>query len=204
MTVTRRGCERLFELSFALARRRKAAGKRGHVTLMDKANVLRSMAFMRQVFDEVAARHPDIGADRVYIDAGCMQLVTDPGRFDVVVSENQFGDITSEIAAGVSGGLGLAPSADLGETVGMFQPSHGTAPDIAGKGVANPIAAILSAALLLDWLADRHDDAGCRTAGAAIEAAVGVVLAGGPRTRDLGGSAGTQEVMDAVLGALPA
>lgn len=204
MTVTRRGCERLFELSFALARRRKAAGKRGHVTLMDKANVLRSMAFMRQVFDEVAARHPDIGADRVYIDAGCMQLVTDPGRFDVVVSENQFGDITSEIAAGVSGGLGLAPSADLGETVGMFQPSHGTAPDIAGKGVANPIAAILSAALLLDWLADRHDDAGCRTAGTAIEAAVGVVLAGGPRTRDLGGSAGTQEVADAIIGALPA
>ena len=204
MTITRRGCERLFELSFALARARKEQGKRGHVTLLDKANVLRSMAFMRQVFDEVAARHPDIGADRVYIDAGCMLMVTDPGRFDVIVNENQFGDITSEIAAGVSGGLGLAPSADLSETVGMFQPSHGTAPDIAGKGVANPVAAILSAALLLEWLAGRHDDPGCRAAGAAIEAAVGAVLASGPHTRDLGGSAGTQAVTDAILAALPA
>jgi 3-isopropylmalate dehydrogenase len=171
---------------------------------MDKANVLRSQAFMRAVFDEVAARHPDIGADHVHIDAGCMLLVTDPGRFDVVVSENQFGDITSEIAAGVGGGLGLAPSADLGGDVGMFQPSHGTAPDIAGRGLANPVAAILSGAMLLDWLADRHSDAGCRAAAAAIEAAVGAVLATGPRTRDLGGGAGIQEVTDAIVAALPA
>ncbi len=204
MVVTRRGCERLFEMTFALARRRKAAGKPGRVTLMDKANVLRSQAFMRAMFDEAAARHPDIEAGHLYIDAGCMLLVTDPGRFDVVVSENQFGDITSEIAAGVGGGLGLAPSADLGEHVGMFQPSHGTAPDIAGRGLANPVAAILSAAMLLDWLADRHDDTGCRTAAASIQAAVGAVLATGPRTRDLGGSAGMQEVTDAVLGALTA
>ena len=204
MVVTRRGCERLFGMTFDLARRRKVAGKRGHVTLMDKANVLRSQAFMRAMFDEVAARHPDIGTDRVYIDAGCMLLVTDPGRFDVVVSENQFGDITSEIAAGVGGGLGLAPSADLGEDVGMFQPSHGTAPDIAGQDLANPVAAILSSAMLLDWLADRHGDAGCRTAAAAIEAAVGAVLATGPRTRDVGGTAGTHEVTNAILAALPA
>ena len=204
MTITRQGCERLFEMAFTLARRRRAAGKPGHVTLMDKANVLRSQAFMRAMFDEAAARHPDIGTDRVHIDAGCMLLVTDPGRFDVVVSENQFGDITSEIAAGVGGGLGLAPSADLGEHVGMFQPSHGTAPDIAGQGLANPVAAILSAALLLDWLADRHADDGCRTAAASIEAAVGTVLASGPRTRDLGGNAGTAAVTEAVLAALPA
>jgi 3-isopropylmalate dehydrogenase len=202
MTITRQGCERLFELSFALARSRKAAGKPGHVTLMDKANVLRGMAFMRQMFDEVAARHPDIATDRVYIDAGCMQLVTDPGRFDVVVSENQFGDITSEIAAGVAGGLGLAPSADLGAKVGMFQPSHGTAPDIAGKGMANPVAAILSVAMMLDWLADRHADENCRAAARAIEAAIGSVLANGPRTRDVGGNAGTAAVTEAVLGAL--
>ena len=204
MVVTRRGCERLFDMTFALARRRKAAGKPGRVTLMDKANVLRSQAFMRAMFDEAAARHPDIEAGHLYIDAGCMLLVTDPGRFDVVVSENQFGDITSEIAAGVGGGLGLAPSADLGEHVGMFQPSHGTAPDIAGRGLANPVAAILSAAMLLDWLADCHDDTGCRTAAASIQAAVGAVLATGPRTRDLGGTAGMQEVTDAVLGALAA
>lgn len=204
MVVTRHGCERLFAMTFDLARRRKAAGKRGHVTLMDKANVLRSQAFMRRVFDEVAVRHPDIEASHVHIDAGCMLLVTDPGRFDVVVSENQFGDITSEIAAGVGGGLGLAPSADLGERVGMFQPSHGTAPDIAGRGLANPVAAILSCAMLLDWLADRHGDDGCRAAAHAIERAIGATLATGPRTRDLGGSAGTQDVTDAVLAALPA
>ncbi len=202
MTVTRAGCERLFELCFTLARQRRAAGRPGHVTLMDKANVLRSQAFMRQVFDTVAARHPDIGTARTYIDAGCMQLVTDPGRFDVVVSENQFGDITSEIAAGIGGGLGLAPSADLGAAVGVFQPSHGTAPDIAGRGLANPIAAILSAAMLLEWLADRRDDAACRHAAQAIEAAVGSVLATGPRTRDLGGSDGTGAVTGAVLAAL--
>ena len=204
MVVTRQGCERLFGMTFDLARRRKAAGKPGHVTLMDKANVLRSQAFMRKVFDEVAAHYPDIQADRIHIDAGCMLLVTDPGRFDVVVSENQFGDITSEIAAGVSGGLGLAPSADLGEDVGMFQPSHGTAPDIAGRGLANPVAAILSGAMLLNWLADRQEDGDCRAAAVAIETAVGVVLAAGPRTRDLGGAAGTQDVTDAILAALSA
>lgn len=110
----------------------------------------------------------------------------------------------TEIAAGVGGGLGLAPSADLGGDVGVFQPSHGTAPDIAGRGLANPVAAILSGAMLLDWLADRHGDAGCRAAAATIEAAVGTVLATGPRTRDLGGSAGTREVTDAIVAALPA
>ena len=203
LTITRAGCERLFALTFSLARKRKAAGGRGHVTLFDKANVLRSMALMRRVFDEVAERHPDIGTDRVYIDAGCMQLVTDPGRFDVIVNENQFGDITSEIAAGISGGLGLAPSADLGMTHGVFQPSHGTAPDIAGQGVANPVAAILSVAMLFDWLADQKGDARCRTAAAAIHAAVGTVLASGPRTRDLGGQAGTGEVTKAIISALP-
>ena len=91
----------------------------------------------------------------MYIDNASMLMVTDPGRFDVVVMENQFGDIVSEIAAGIAGGLGIAPSADIGPDHAVFQPSHGTAPDIAGKGVANPVAAILSAALLFDWLAER-------------------------------------------------
>src|SRR5215203_6222206 len=109
---------------------------------------------MRKIFDEVAARHPDVGTDRLYIDAGSMMLVTNPERFDVIVTENVFGDITSEIAAGVVGGLGVAPSADVSETHGVFQPSHGTAPDIAGKGIANPVATILSAAMLLDWFGD--------------------------------------------------
>ncbi len=109
-----------------------------------------------------------------------------------------------EIAAGVGGGLGLAPSVDLGEDIGMFQSSYGTAPDIAGQGVANPVAVILSGAMLLDWLADQHGGAGCRAAAAAIAAAVGAVLASRPRTRDLSGDAGTQEVTCAMRAALPA
>lgn len=204
MVITRRGCERLFALAFAQARARKAAGGRGHVTLFDKANVLRSNALMRRIFDEAAEQHPDIGAARVYIDNASMLMVTDPGRFDVIVTENQFGDIVSEIAAGIAGGLGIAPSADIGPGHAVFQPSHGTAPDIAGKGVANPIAAILSAALLFDWLADRKADERCRAAGDAIRMAVGAVLLDGPHTRDLGGSAGTADVAAAVMEALAA
>ena len=193
MVVTRAGCERLFELAFAQARQR-----RGHVTLFDKANVLRSQALMRRIFDEVAERHPDIATARIYIDAGSMLLVTDPARFDVIVMENQFGDIVSEIAAGLGGGLGLAPSADIGPRHAVFQPSHGTAPDIAGRGIANPVAAILSAAMLLDWLATPA----CRAAADGIRTATAHVLAEGPRTGDLGGTATTHEVANAIEAAL--
>jgi 3-isopropylmalate dehydrogenase len=159
---------------------------------------------MRKVFDEVAANYSDIGSDRLYIDAGSMMFVTNPERYDVVVTENVFGDITSEIAAGIVGGLGVAPSADVNESMGVFQPSHGSAPDIAGKGVANPVATILSAAMLLEWLADRHDDSRCAEAAAAIHKATGDVLATGPKTADLGGNAGTKVVTEAIIAALPA
>jgi 3-isopropylmalate dehydrogenase len=204
MTITRQGCERLFAVAFAQARSRKRAGGRGHLTLFDKANVLRSNAFMRRIFDETAERNPDIETDRMYIDHACMMMVTDPARFDVVVTENQFGDITSEILAGIAGGLGLAPSADISGDHAVFQPCHGTAPDIAGKGVANPVATILSAAMLFDWLGERHDDDACLQAAGAIRTAVAAVLADGPRTRDLGGTAGTLAVTEAIIEALPA
>jgi 3-isopropylmalate dehydrogenase len=133
-----------------------------------------------------------------------MYMVTDPERYDVVVSENIFGDILSEIAAGLVGGLGVAPSADVSLTQGVFQPSHGSAPDIAGKGVANPTAMILSAAMMLEWLGERHGDEVCTKAAHGIQKAVETTLANGPRGRDLGGTAGTQEVADAVVKALPA
>ncbi|WP_407519931.1 isocitrate/isopropylmalate dehydrogenase family protein [Methylobacterium oryzisoli] len=204
LTITRATSEKLFDLTFAQARLRRRQGRPGHVTLLDKANVLRSNAFLRRLFDEAAARHPDIATDRLYIDAGAMMLVTDPERFDVVVTENIFGDIASEIAAGVVGGLGVAPSGDVSESRGLFQPSHGTAPDIAGRGIANPVAAILSAAMLLDWLGQQHGDARCDAAAAAIRAATGAVLAAGPRTRDIGGTAGTEEVTGAIRAALAA
>lgn len=203
--ITRKTCEKLFKVAFEQARaRRRTHGTPGHVTLLDKSNVLRSNAFMRKVFDEVAAKYPDVGTDRLYIDAGSMMFVTNPERYDVVVTENVFGDITSEIAAGVVGGLGVAPSGDVNEKMGVFQPSHGTAPDIAGKGIANPVATILSAAMLLDWLAEQHDDTRCAQAAQAVRDATGSVLASGPKTGDIGGKANTREVTDAIVAALPA
>jgi len=202
MVITRAGCERLFDLAFEAARQRRAQGKPGHVTLFDKANVLRGMALMRRVFDEVAERHPDIPSDRLYIDNAAMLMVTSPGRFDVIVMENQFGDIVSEIAAGLAGGLGIAPSADIGPAHAVFQPSHGTAPDIAGRGLANPIAAILSAALLLDHLATTKNNPACHHAADAIRTATAKTLDQGPKTRDLGGTATTTEVTEAITQAL--
>jgi 3-isopropylmalate dehydrogenase len=203
LTITRKTSEKLFELAFAQARaRQRSHGTPGHVTLLDKANVLRSNAFMRKVFDEVAARHPDVGNARIYIDAGAMMFVTQPERFDVVVTENVFGDIVSEIAAGIVGGLGVAPSADVSDKHAVFQPSHGTAPDIAGRGVANPVATILSAAMMLDWLADKKRDSRCEKAASAIRSATAKVLASGPRTADIGGTARTAEVTQAIASAL--
>jgi 3-isopropylmalate dehydrogenase len=202
LTITRATSEKLFELAFSQARLRRAKGLRGHVTLLDKANVLRSNAFLRKVFDEVAARHSDIPTDRLYIDAAAMMMVTQPARFDVVVTENVFGDITSEIAAGVVGGLGVAPSADVSDKHAVFQPCHGTAPDIAGKGVANPVATILSAAMMLEWLGERHGDAACLRAAAAVNAATASVLESGPRTRDIGGTASTEAVTAAIVAAI--
>ncbi|MBC9732805.1 isocitrate/isopropylmalate dehydrogenase family protein [Nocardioides marmotae] len=201
LTITRAGSDRLFEVAFAQAALRRERGGPGRVTLFDKANVLRSMAFMREVFDEVAARHPDIETERLYVDAGCMFLVTDPDRFDVVVTENQFGDIASEVAAGVSGGLGVAPSADIGLDHAVFQPCHGTAPDLAGRGLANPVAALLSGAMMLDWLGQRHANTAARRAAAAIEDAVAHACRTGVRTPDLGGRASTSAVSDAVASA---
>lgn len=146
--ISRKGSERLFRAAFRLAERR-----RRKVTLVDKANVLQSMAYFREIFDEVATEFPHVETERVYVDAMALYLVTRPAAYDVLVTENMFGDILSDLAAGIVGGMGFAPSADIGDKYAVFQPSHGSAPDIAGKGLANPIAMILSAALMLDWLA---------------------------------------------------
>ena len=127
------GTERVCRAAFRLARRR-----RRHVTLVDKANVLPSMAFFRTVFDEVAAEFPDVQTDRVYVDAMALFLVQRPQSFDVIVTENMFGDILSDLAAGLVGGMGMAPSADIGDEHGLFQPAHGTAPTSRAKSIANP------------------------------------------------------------------
>lgn len=202
MTITRTGSERLFEVAFAEAEKRRSRTGRARVTLLDKSNVLASFAFFRAVFDEVALRHPEVEAEHLYIDAACMMMVLDPERFDVVVTENQFGDIASELAAGISGGLGMAPSADIGHEHGVFQPCHGTAPDLAGREVANPVATILSAAMLLDWLAGRHEDPAAARAAQAVRDAVELVTSQGTATPEAGGSATTREVASAVAEAV--
>jgi 3-isopropylmalate dehydrogenase len=205
LVVTRAGTARICRQAFEVARRRSGAPLDGRrrVTCVDKSNVLKSFAFFREVFDEVATDYPEIETDHVYVDAMGAYLVQSPMRFDVVVTENMFGDILSDLAAATAGGLGMAPSADLGEHAGLFQPSHGTAPDIAGKGIANPLATILSAGLMLDWLARRHGDEAAATAARRVESAVATVLsAGGVLTPDLGGTASTLAVGDAVAAAL--
>jgi 3-isopropylmalate dehydrogenase len=147
MVMTRATTERLSDFAFDLARRRaEQQGRRGLVTLVDKANVFTGFAFMRKVFHEVARRHPDVEAAHHYIDAMALDMIRCPWDFDVLPTENMFGDILSDLGAGLIGGMGFAPSADIGEHHAVFQPSHGTAPDIAGKGLANPTAMLLSAA----------------------------------------------------------
>jgi len=201
MVITRKGTERIVRYAFRLAQKRNGApaDRKKRVTCVDKANVLRSMAFFRETFDEVASEFKDIIADHVYVDAMALYMVQQPQRFDVVVMENMFGDILSDLAAATVGGMGLAPSADVGENYGLFQPSHGSAPDIAGKGIANPAAQILSVAMMLDWLGDRRSDPDAKKGAKAIETAMAKVLMN-PRyhTADLGGNAPTTMVGDAV------
>src|SRR3954451_25275388 len=194
--ITRATTERLTDFSCNLARRRKAArGTPGRVTLVDKSNVFRSFAFMRQVFHEAAQRHPDIEARHHYVDAMALDLVRRPWDFDVLPMENLFGDILSDLGAGLIGGMGFAPSADIGDAHGLFQPSHGTAPDIAGQGIANPTAMILSTAMLLEWLGERHQSQAARDAARAVEKAVDRGFGQlGLRTYDMGGRDGTMRV----------
>lgn len=190
LQITRAASERLFRAAFQEATKRK-----GLVTLVDKANILPSMAFFRRVFDEVASEFPGVRTERVYVDAASLFLVQRPETFDVIVTENMFGDILSDLAAGLVGGMGMAPSGDIGDRYAVFQPSHGTAPDIAGKGMANPAAAILSVALMLDWLATEET---LRAAGVIRAAVEDVFRDGAAGTRDIGGKMTTREFGDAI------
>ncbi|MEX2119206.1 MAG: isocitrate/isopropylmalate dehydrogenase family protein [Pirellulales bacterium] len=205
LVITRDGTTKVCETAFRLAARRSGRPLDGKklVTGVDKANVFRSFAFFRKVFQEVATRHPNVAAESTYVDAASLYMVQNPQAFDVIVTENQFGDILSDLGAALVGGLGLAPSAEIGEYHGLFQPSHGTAPQLAGKDVANPLATILSGAMLLDWLGEKHGDEAASAAGGRIEAAVASVLADGSlRTPDLGGTSGTRAVGQAVVEAI--
>ena len=203
--ITRRITEKVSRFAFQAAERRRAKGREAgsKVTLIDKSNVFVSFAFMRRVFEEVARTFPDTKGDHVYVDASTLLFLSRPWTFDVIVTENMFGDILSDLAAGLVGGMGYAPSADIGDDHAVFQPAHGSAPDIAGTGKANPTAAILSGAMMLDWLAERHEVPQMADAADLIHRAVdGSFAGGGLRTCELGGADGVREVTDAVLASL--
>ena len=195
LVITRTASERLFDFAFDLARRRKTRGREGRVTCVDKANVLGAFAFFRGIFEERAKRHPDVLADCAYVDAVALNMIRSPWQFDVLVTENMFGDILSDAGAALMGGMGMAPSADIGESHAVFQPCHGTAPDIAGSGKANPTAMFLSAAMMLDWLAARYAAEACAEAATLLEDAVhAAYAAGGLRPYEMGGASGLEEI----------
>jgi 3-isopropylmalate dehydrogenase len=191
LRVTRAGAERVCRAAFEQAMKR-----RKHCTLVDKANVLPSMVFFRSVFDAVAREFPEVKTDRVYVDAAALYLLQRPHTFDVLVTENMFGDILSDLAAGLVGGMGMAPSADIGDHCAVFQPAHGSAPDIAGQGIANPIATILSAALMLEWLETQQ---GAQRLQRAVEEALADPA---NRTPDLSGRLTTTQMTDKIIAAL--
>jgi homoisocitrate dehydrogenase len=195
--ITRKGSTRIVEAAFVQARRRSVVrGQPSVVTVVHKANVLKvTDGLFRECALSVAKDYPEIVMKEMLVDAMAMRLVRDPENFDVIVTTNLFGDILSDEASALIGGLGVAPSANIGEKVAVFEPVHGSAPDIAGQGIANPIGAILAAALLLDHIgqgaqADR------------VRQAVQATIEQGVLPRDLGGSATTKEVTRAAIGNL--
>ncbi len=204
--ITVRGSERIAHAAFAQARRRARAAfcasmaaadnPRPVVTIVHKANVLKlTDGLFREACLRVAAGYPDVSVKEMLVDAMAMRLVRDPESFDVLVTTNLFGDILSDEASALMGGLGVAPSANLGGQVAVFEPVHGSAPDIAGKGVANPFGAILSAGLLLEHI-------GQPLAAAAVAEAVKVTVRAGVLPPDLGGRASTKAVTQSVIQAL--
>jgi 3-isopropylmalate dehydrogenase len=194
MSYTEDEVRRIAHIAF-----RAAQARLGRLCSVDKANVLETSQLWREVVGEVAAEYPDIALEHMYVDNAAMQLVRDPGRFDVIVTGNLFGDILSDQASMCVGSIGLLPSAALGEratahgTFGLYEPIHGSAPDIAGQGKANPMATILSAAMMLRHSFGREADA------ARVEGAVARAVADGVRGADLGGAASTEAIGDAVI-----
>jgi 3-isopropylmalate dehydrogenase len=196
--ITRRGCERIARSAFELARRRDK-----RVTIVHKANVLRlTTGLFRDVCRAVAADYPGVTVDDFHIDAMTVHLVRGADRFDVIVTENMFGDILSDLAGEIAGSLGIAPSINSSDTHAMAQAAHGSAPDIAGQDVANPIAMILSGAMLLDRLGTRHDEPRLADAAVRVERGGTATVAAGTSTRDLGGPASTTAFTAAVVDAV--
>jgi len=201
MVISRMGTERVSRVAFELSAGRKGApldGKR-RVTCIDKANILRSWSFFRKVFDDTSVNYPNIEKDYAYADAMACWMILKPEFYDVCVTENMIGDILTDLGAATVGGMGMSPSAELGDNNGLFQGSHGSAPTIAGKNIANPTATIVSGRMMLDWLADRSKNENLRKAAEIIERSVEETFKMQIFTQDLGGKASTSEFGDAVV-----
>ena len=198
--ATERASRRIAKAAFEYARQRG----RKKVTAFHKANIMKlTDGLFIRCAQEVHADYRDITYEERIIDAGCMKLVQDPGQFDVLLMENLYGDLVSDLCAGLVGGLGVVPGANIGEEAAVFEAVHGSAPDIAGQGVANPLALLMSGVMMLNHLADTRGDEACRAAADRIKHAYNAALASGRKTRDLGGALGTDAFADAVIASLP-
>ena len=206
--ITRKGSERVIEYAFRLSEQRQRGApkdRKRRVTCIDKSNVLRGSQLFRLVYDEVAARHPGVERDYAYVDAFCQWMLRQPEFYDVAVATNMMGDIVTDLAAVLQGGMGMAAGGNIGDKHAMFEPIHGSSPKHAGKDSVNPMATILALQMLLDWLGHRKGDRKLLEAGQAVERAVMEVCAEGKTlTYDLGGSARCSEVGSAVVARLKA
>jgi len=200
MRITRKTTEKLHDFAFKLARQRKSKGKIGKVTCVDKANVFRSQAFFRKIFDERKVNFDDINSDHCYVDAMALNLIRNPWEYDVLVMENMFGDILSDLGGGLVGGMGMASCAEIGDNHGLFQPAHGSAPDIMGQDKANPLATILSAALMLDYLSEKNKCPSAAKGAKLIETAIEVGFEQNKiRPMEFGGDMGTEAVSNELM-----
>ena len=195
--ATQEGCTRISRKAFRYATHRK----RKKITVFHKANIMKMtdglfMQCAQQIHDE---EYPNISYDHMIIDAGCMKMVQDPNKFDILLLENLYGDVVSDLCSGLVGGLGVVPGANLGDDMAVFEAVHGSAPDIAGKGIANPLALLMSSVMLLNYLGDTHKDKICHQCAATIEKAFEKALEDGEKTPDLGGKASTEGFADAVI-----
>ena len=203
LRITRATTEKLHRFGFELARKRKARGNKGRLTCVDKANVFTSMAFFRRIYDEIADQYDDVETDYNYVDAQALDLIRRPWDFDVLVTENMFGDILSDLAGGLVGGMGMAACAEIGDETGLFQPAHGSAPDIMGQDKANPLAAILSVVLMLEYLADKTGQASLLDSASLIDAAINRGFADKRlRPVEFGGDMGTAAITSELLSLL--
>jgi len=195
--ATESACERIARWSFRFATRRQ----REKITVFHKANIMKMTdgLFLRCARRIHQQEYPNIEYQEGIIDAGCMRLVQDPTQFDILLLENLYGDVVSDLCAGLVGGLGVVPGANYGDEQAVFEAVHGSAPDIAGKGVANPLALLMSAVMMLNHLAEARNDELCRTAAERIKAAYNRALQDGKKTGDLGGDLGTEAFADAVI-----